>query len=191
MKTSKLVVDEVPIEEWHCQSLSGMLGGYTGVYHFTSQNKPLFHKFNSSIATRLLTVDLTHAMAKRIPWIYIFIWYPPPPRPILSQNLLVFALFCCFLLCLNVCFFWRLFYMFKKLCRVVKTLPPLIKLFSFNRKGFLQNLEKTKKPKKPKLLQKVLVFWFFGFLEVSFGFKNLNQKKQKNSRKTKKNNLLT
>ena len=133
--------------------------------------------------------------------------------------------------------------MFKKLCRVVKTLPPLIKLFSFNRKGFLQNLEKTKKPKnqnflekfwfqvkrwfflvfleffwfflvfknlnqkkpkklkenqkkpsfdlKPKLLQKVLVFWFFGFLEVSFGFKNLNQKKQKNSRKTKKNNLLT
>ena len=33
--------------------------------------------------------------------------------------------------------------MFKKLCRVVKTLPPLIKLFSFNRKGFLQNLEKT------------------------------------------------
>ena len=73
MKTSKLVVDEVPIEEWHCQSLSGMLGGYTGVYHFTSQNKPLFHKFNSSIATRLLTVDLTHAMAKRIPWIYIYI----------------------------------------------------------------------------------------------------------------------
>ena len=74
MKTSKLVVDEVPIEEWHCQSLSGMLGGYTGVYHFTSQNKPLFHKFNSSIATRLLTVDLTHAMAKRIPWIYIYIY---------------------------------------------------------------------------------------------------------------------
>ena len=82
---------------------------------------------------------------------------PPPPRPILSQNLLVFALFCCFLLCLNVCFFWRLFYMFKKLCRVVKTLPPLIKLFSFNRKGFLQNLEKTKKPKNQNFLEK---FWF-------------------------------
>ena len=89
--------------------------------------------------------------------LYIYIWYPPLPRPILSQNLLVFALFCCFLLCLNVCFFWRLFYIFKKLCRVVKTLPPLIKLFSFNRKGFLQNLEKTKKPKKQNFLEK---FWF-------------------------------
>ena len=88
--------------------------------------------------------------------IYIYM-VPPPPRPILSQNLLVFALFCCFLLCLNVCFFWRLFYMFKKLCRVVKTLPPLIKLFSFNRKGFLQNLEKTKKPKNQNFLEK---FWF-------------------------------
>ena len=91
-------------------------------------------------------------------YIYIYIYMvPPPPRPILSQNLLVFALFCCFLLCLNVCFFWRLFYMFKKLCRVVKTLPPLIKLFSFNRKGFLQNLEKTKKPKNQNFLEK---FWF-------------------------------
>ena len=93
---------------------------------------------------------------------YAYIWYPP--RPILSQNLLVFALFCCFLLCLNVCFFWRLFYMFKKLCRVVKTLPPLIKPFSFNRKGFLQNLEKTK---KPKLFGEVLVsgqkMFFLGF----------------------------
>ena len=91
-------------------------------------------------------------------YIYIYIWYPPPPqRPILSQNLLVFALFCCFLLCLNVFFFWRLFYIFKKLCRVVKTLPPLIKLFSFNRNGFLQNLEKTKKPKNQNFLEK---FWF-------------------------------
>ena len=87
----------------------------------------------------------------------ILIYMVPPPRPILSQNLLVFALFCCFLLCLNVCFFWRLLYIFKKLCRVVKTLPPLIKLFSFNRKGFLQNLEKTKKPKKQNFLEK---FWF-------------------------------
>ena len=64
--------------------------------------------------------------------------------------------------------------MFKKLCSVVKTLPPLKKLFSFNRKGFLQNLEKTKKPKKTKLFGEVLVsgqkmvflvflefFWFF------------------------------
>ena len=41
--------------------------------------------------------------------------------------------------------------------------------------------ENQKKPSfdlKPKLLQKVLVFWFFGFLEVSFGFKNLNKKTQ-------------
>ena len=53
--------------------------------------------------------------------------------------------------------FWRLFYIFKKLCEVVKILPPLIKLFSFNRKGFLQNLEKTKKPKKQNFLEK---FWF-------------------------------
>ena len=59
--------------------------------------------------------------------------------------------------------------MFKKLCRVVKTLPPLIKLFSFNRKGFLQNLEKTKKPKN----QKTKTFWrSFGFRskDVFFGF---------------------
>ena len=89
--------------------------------------------------------------------VYIYIYGTPAPRPILSQNLLVFALFCCFLLCLNVCFFGRLFYIFKKLCRVVKTLPPLIKLFSFNRKGFLQNLEKTKKPKNQNFLEK---FWF-------------------------------
>ena len=54
-------------------------------------------------------------------------------------------------------FFWRLFYIFKKLCRVVKTLPPLIKLFSFNRQGFLQNLEKTKKTKNQNFLEK---FWF-------------------------------
>ena len=106
--------------------------------------------------------------------IYIYIFGTPPPRPILSQNLLVFALFCCFLLCLNVCFFWRLFYIFKKLCRVVKTLPPLIKLFSFNRKGFLQNLEKTKKPKNQNFLEK---FWFqvkrlffFVFLEFFWFF---------------------
>ena len=58
-------------------------------------------------------------------------------------------------------------------------------------KKLKENQKKTSFDLKPKLLQKVLVFWFFGFLEVSFGFKNLNQKKQKNSRKTKKNNLLT
>ena len=90
----------------------------------------------------------------------IYIWYPPPPRPILSQNLLVFALFCCFLLCLNVCFFLRLFYIFKKLCSVVKTLPPLIKLFSFNRKGFFYKT--SRKPKN----QKTKTFW------RSFGFRS-------------------
>ena len=56
------------------------------------------------------------------------------------------------------------------------------------------NQKKTKKLKenqkkqsfdlKPKLLQKVLVFWFFGFLEVSFGFKNLNKKTQGKPKKT-------
>ena len=107
--------------------------------------------------------SLPFSWAKEV-YIYIYGTPPPPQRPILSQNLLVFALFCCLLLCLNVFFFWRLFYIFKKLCRVVKTLPPLIKLFSFNRKGFLQNLEKTK---KPKLFGEVLVsgqkMFFFGF----------------------------
>ena len=105
----------------------------------------------------------TSTTAQILPYIF---WVPPPPRPILSQNLLVFALFCCFLLCLNVCFFLAsiLYLIFKKLCRVVKTFPPLIKLFSFNRKGFLQNPEKTK---KPKLFGEVLVsgqkIVFFGF----------------------------
>ena len=116
--------------------------------------------------------------------IYIYILgTPPPPRPIFSQNLLVFALFCCFLLCLNVCFFWLLFYMFKKLCRVVKTIPPLIKLFSFNRKGFLQNLEKTKKPKNQNFLDKFwfqvkrCFFWFSLFFFVFFWFRFLKTKK--------------
>ena len=100
---------------------------------------------------------------------------PPSQDPYFLRiywYLMVFALFCCFLLCLNVCFFWRLFYMFKKLCRVVKTLPPLIKLFSFNRKGFLQNLEKTKNPKNQNFLEK---FWFqvkrcFFWFSLSFLF---------------------
>ena len=46
--------------------------------------------------------------------IYIYIYGTPPPRPILSQNLLVFALFCCFLLCLNVCFFLASILYFQK-----------------------------------------------------------------------------
>ena len=75
-------------------------------------------------------------------------------------------------------FLWRLLYIFKKLCRVVKTLPPLIKLFSFNRKGFLQNLEKNKKNKKPKLFGEVLVsgqkMFFFVFLEFFLFFFGLD-----------------
>ena len=68
--------------------------------------------------------------------IYIYIHGTPPPRPILFDNLLLFAVFCCFFSMFKcVFFFWRLFYIFKKLCRVVKTLP-LIKLFSFNRMIF-------------------------------------------------------
>ena len=106
---------------------------------------------------RKITDIMTDIIKCGLSGVYIYIYGTPAPRPILSQNLLVFALFCCFLLCLNVCFFGRLFYIFKKLCRVVKTLPPLIKLFSFNRKGFLQNLEKTKKPKNQNFLEK---FWF-------------------------------
>ena len=54
-------------------------------------------------------------------------------------------------------FFWRLFYIFKKLCRVVKTLPPLIKLFSFNRKGFFTKPRENQKNKKTKLFGEVLV----------------------------------
>ena len=46
--------------------------------------------------------------------ICIYIYMVPPPRPILSQNLLVFALFCCFLLCLNVCFFLASILYFQK-----------------------------------------------------------------------------
>ena len=90
--------------------------------------------------------------------LYIYIYGTPPPQdPYFLRIYWYLRYFVVFLLCLNVCFFWRLFYMFKKLCRVVKTLPALIKLFSFNRKGFLQNLEKTKKTKNQNFLEK---FWF-------------------------------
>ena len=74
--------------------------------------------------------------------------------------------------------------MFKKLCRVVKTLPPLIKLFSFNRKGFLQNLEKTKKPKNQNFLEKFwfqvkrCFFWFSLSFFVFFWFRFLKTKKK-------------
>ena len=87
----------------------------------------------------------------------IYIYGTPPPKTHTFSEftgicaiLLLFTMFKCL-------FFLRLFYIFKKLCSVVKTLPPLIKLFSFNRKGFLQNLEKTKKPKNQNFLEK---FWF-------------------------------
>ena len=51
-------------------------------------------------------------------------------------------------------------------------------------KKLKENPKKTSFDLKPKLLQKVLVFWFFGFLEVSFGFKNLNKKTQGKPKKT-------
>ena len=51
-------------------------------------------------------------------------------------------------------------------------------------KKLKENQKKTSFDLKPKLLQKVLVFWFFGFLEVSFGFKNLNKKTQGKPKKT-------
>ena len=63
--------------------------------------------------------------------------------------------------------FWRLFYIFKKWCRVVKTLP-LIKLFSFNRMIFTKPRE-NQKTKKPKLFRECLVWgsclFFLVFLE--------------------------
>ena len=80
-------------------------------------------------------------------------------------------------------FLWRLLYIFKKLCRVVKTLPPLIKLFSFNRKGFLQNLEKNKKTKNQNFLEKFwfqvkrCFFWFSLSFFVFFWFRFLKTKK--------------
>ena len=90
-------------------------------------------------------------------YIYIYIWYPPPKTHTFSEFTGICAILLLFTMFKCLFFFWRLFYIFKKLCRVVKTLPPLIKLFSFNRKGFLQNLEKTKKTKKQNFLEK---FWF-------------------------------
>ena len=95
----------------------------------------------------------------------IYIYMVPPPK---THTFSEFTGICAILLLFTMfkCLFFlgRLFYIFKKLCRVVKTLPPLIKLFSFNRKGFLQNLEKTK---KTKLFGEVLVsgqkIVFFGF----------------------------
>ena len=87
--------------------------------------------------------------------IYIYIWYPPPPRPILSNNLLLFAVFCCFFSMFKCVFFLAFFYIFKKLCRVVKALP-LIKLFSFNRMIFTKPRE-NQKTKKPKLFRECLV----------------------------------
>ena len=120
--------------------------------------------------TRFITCNLVD--------IYIYMVPPPPQDPYFLRIYWYLRYFVVFLLCLNVCFFWRLFYMFKKLCRVVKTLPPLIKLFSFNRKGFLQNLEKTKKPKNQNFLEK---FWFqvkrcffLVFLEFFFVFFGLD-----------------
>ena len=114
--------------------------------------------------------------------IYIYIWYPPP-RPILSHNLLLFAVFCCFFLCLNVCFFGVYFIFSKKLCRVGKILP-LIKLFSFNRMIFTKPRE-NQKTKKPKLFRECLVwgscFVFFWFSSSFFGFFGHDLEKTKNT----------
>ena len=71
-----------------------------------------------------------------------------------------------------VFFFSAFFYIFKKLCRVVKALP-LIKLFSFNRM-ILRNLEKTKKPKNQNFSENVWseahVCFFLVFLEFFLVF---------------------
>ena len=97
----------------------------------------------------------------------------PPPKThtfwqftAICGILLFFPMFKC------VCIFWRLFYIFKKLCRVVKTLP-LIKLFSFNRMIFTKPRE-TQKTKKPKLFRECLVWgsclFFLVFLEFFLFF---------------------
>ena len=104
-------------------------------------------------------------------YIHIYIWYPPKTHTFwqftaICGILLFFSMFKC------VCIFWRLFYIFKKLCRVVKTLP-LIKLFSFNRMIFTKPRE-TQKTKKPKLFRECLVWgsclFFLVFLEFFLFF---------------------
>ena len=111
-----------------------------------------------SISTFSIKSMLTQIRDQELMTIHTHKYGTPPPKTHTFSEftgicaiLLLFTMFKCLF------FFWCLFYIFKKLCRVVKTLPPLIKLFSLNRKGFLQNLEKTKKQKKQNFLEK------FGF----------------------------
>ena len=100
-------------------------------------------------------------------YIYIYIYMVPPPRPILFDNSLLLFFFSMF----KCVFFWHLFYIFKKLCRVVKTIP-LIKLCSFNRMIFTKPGE-NQKNKKPKLFRECLVWGsclFFCLFSSSFLF---------------------
>ena len=91
--------------------------------------------------------------------IHTYIWYPPPPRPILSHNLLLFAVFSSF------------FSMFKCI------------FFVFFFVVFLRNREKTKKPKNQNFLEKVWsethVWFFLVFLEFFWFFLVMTLKKLK------------
>ena len=129
----------------------------------------------------------------------------PPPRPILFDNSLLFAVFCCFFSMFKcVFFFWRPFYIFKKLCRVVNFFA-LIKPFSFNRMIFTKPRENQKTKTFQRMFGLRLMF-FFGFprvflvfvwswpwkklkkLKVFFGF--LDKLMVKELWKTKKNSGL-
>ena len=68
-----------------------------------------------------------------------------------------------------VCFFGVFFYIFKKLCRVVKALP-LIKLFSFNRMIFTKPRESQKTKTFQRMFGLRLMFVFFGFPRVFLVF---------------------
>ena len=99
-----------------------------------------------------------------------------------GDNLLLFAVFCCFFLCLNVCvFFFSVYFIFSKSCVESETLP-LIKLFSFNRMIFTKPRE-NQKTKKPKLFRECLVWGsclvFFGFPRVFLFFLVMTLKKLK------------
>ena len=103
---------------------------------------------------------------------------PPPKTHTFSEFtgicaiLLLFTMFKCF-------FVWRLFYIFKKLCRVVKTLPPLILLFQQKR-----IFTKPRENQKTKTFwrsfgfrSKDVFFWFSLSFFVFFWFRFLKTKK--------------
>ena len=110
-----------------------------------------------------------------------YIWYPPPQDQYFRAIYCYLRYFVVFFLCLNVCVFLAFFYIFKKLCRVVKALP-LIKLFSFNRMIFTKPRENQKTKTFQRMFGLRLMFGFFGFPRVFLVFLVMTLKKLKNSR---------